>query len=139
MDYAGGPIRDTIDRAVMLVEMRPAALMSAMHPGLPSRKQHAFDSSAPIPAVRGTAMEPPNSARNRRSGWQEHDDSPLWQAGEAQAGDPEFPNFWCRKVKVLAKAGDGQLGVDGKHSTEFGARRVEMAEMRQRGDFDPHC
>jgi hypothetical protein len=26
MDYAGGPIRDTIDRAVMLVEMRPAAL-----------------------------------------------------------------------------------------------------------------
>ena len=41
-------------------------------------------------------------------------------------------------MKVFAKAGDGLLGVDGKHSTEFGACLVEMAEMRQRDDFGPH-
>jgi len=30
------------------------------------------------------------------------------------------------------------LGVDGKHSTEFGARLVEVAEMRKRDGFGPH-
>src|SRR5215468_4642767 len=39
---------------------------------------------------------------------------------------------------LLAKAGDAQLGVDGKQSTEFSVRRVEPAEMRQRDDFGPH-
>ena len=62
----------------------------------------------------------------------------LWEAGEAQAGDVEFENFWCRIVSVLAKAGDGQLGVDGKRSTKFGARRVEPAEMGIGDDFEPH-
>jgi hypothetical protein len=37
-----------------------------------------------------------------------------------------------------AKAGDGQLGVDGKHSTEFGACLVEPTEMGIGGDLDPH-
>ena len=55
-----------------------------------------------------------------------------------QAGDEEFENFRCHKVSVRAKAGDGKLGVDGKHATEFGACRVEPAEMRKRDDFDPH-
>jgi len=41
-------------------------------------------------------------------------------------------------MSLLAIAGDGQLGVDGKQSTEFGVRRVEPAEMRQRDDFGPH-
>jgi len=41
-------------------------------------------------------------------------------------------------VRERAEAGDGQVGVDGEHSTEFGARRVEMAEMGIGGDFDPH-
>ena len=41
-------------------------------------------------------------------------------------------------MSLLAKAGDGQFGLDGKRSTEFGARRVEPAEMRQRDDFGPH-
>ena len=41
-------------------------------------------------------------------------------------------------MSVLAKASDGQLGVEGKHSTEFGARLVEMAEMGIGDDFDPH-
>ena len=50
----------------------------------------------------------------------------------------EFENFRCHKMKVFAKAGDGQLGVDGKHSTKFGARLVETAEMGIGGDFDPH-
>jgi len=40
-------------------------------------------------------------------------------------------------VSVLAIVGDGRLGVDGKHSTEFGACLVEPAEMRQAGNFDP--
>src|SRR6516165_1381155 len=60
------------------------------------------------------------------------------QAGQAQAGDEEFENFGCLEVSVRAKAGDGQLGVYGKQSTEFGARRVEPAEMGIGGDFDPH-
>ena len=38
-------------------------------------------------------------------------------------------------MSLLAKAGDGQFGLDGKRSTEFGARRVEPAEMRQRDDL----
>ena len=48
--------------------------------------------------------------------------SPLRQASQTQAGDVEFENFRCQKLTVLAKAGDGELGVDGKHSTEFGSR-----------------
>ena len=63
---------------------------------------------------------------------------PLRQAGEAQAGDEEFANFRCQKVRALAKAGDGQLGVDGKHAAKFGAHLIDMAEMRQRDDFGPH-
>src|SRR6516162_496440 len=50
----------------------------------------------------------------------------------------EFENFRCHMMSLLAKAGDGQFGLDGKRSTEFGARRVEPAEMRQRDDFGPH-
>ena len=76
--------------------------------------------------------------RNRPSASQERGGSFLLQAGQAQAGDVEFEKFRCRKVSVLAKAGNGQLGVDGKQSTKFGACLVEPAEMRQRGDFDPH-
>ena len=68
----------------------------------------------------------------------EHGGSLLRQASQAQAGDVEFENFRCHKVSVRAIAGDGQLGVEGEYSTEFGARLVEMAEMRQRDDFDPH-
>ena len=61
------------------------------------------------------------------------------QAGQAQASNEEFMNFRCLKVKrTPAKAGDGLLRVDGKHSIEFGACLVKPAEMRQRGDFDPH-
>ena len=38
----------------------------------------------------------------------------LRQAGQAQAGDVEFENFRRLKVSVRgAKAGDGQIGVDG--------------------------
>src|SRR6516165_119426 len=62
----------------------------------------------------------------------------FWQAGEAQAGDEEFQNFRGRKVSVLAKAGDGQLWVDGKHATKFAARLLEPTEMSIGGDFDPH-
>jgi hypothetical protein len=58
--------------------------------------------------------------RNRPSGSQERGGSLLRQAGQAKAGDKEFQNLWYRKVKVLAQAGDGQLGVDGKQSTKFG-------------------
>src|SRR5262249_53891439 len=66
-------------------------------------------------------------------------DSPLRQASEAQTGDHEFNNFRCRNgSSELAIAGDGLLGVDGKHATKFGACLVEMAEMRQRDDFVPH-
>ena len=54
--------------------------------------------------------------------------SPLRQAGQAQAGDEEFENFRCRKVSALAQVGDGQFGVDGKHSAKFGARLIDMAE-----------
>ena len=36
------------------------------------------------------------------------------------------------------KAGDGQLGVDGKHSTEFGACLVKAAEMGIGGNLNPH-
>jgi hypothetical protein len=43
---------------------------------------------------------------NRPSGSREHGDSPLRQASQAQAGDEEFQKFWCRKVSVLAIAGD---------------------------------
>ena len=38
--------------------------------------------------------------------------SPLRQAGQAQASDEEFENFRCRKVSALAQVGDGQFGVD---------------------------
>jgi hypothetical protein len=41
-------------------------------------------------------------------------------------------------VSVSTKAGDGQLRIDGKHATEFGACLVEPAEVRQCDDFDPH-
>ena len=78
------------------------------------------------------------STRNRPSGSREHGGSPLRQAGQAQAGDEEFENFRCHKVSVPTIAGDGKLGVDGKHATEFGACRVEPAEMRQGDGFDPH-
>ena len=41
-------------------------------------------------------------------------------------------------MSVPAKEiGDGQFGVDRQHPGEFGARRVEMAEMGIGGDFDP--
>src|SRR6516162_9679858 len=92
---------------------------------------------APVSAVREAAIEPQGSA-HIPSGSRGHGDSLLRQAGQAKAGDVEFENFWCHKVNDLAKAGDGQFGLDGKHSTEFGARLVEMAEMRKRDDFDPH-
>ena len=62
----------------------------------------------------------------------------LRQAGQSQAGDVEFENFRGRKVSVLAIPGDGQLGEDCKHSRKLGAGLIEPAEMRQRGDFDPH-
>src|SRR6516164_6530008 len=61
----------------------------------------------------------------------------FWQAGEAQAGDVEFEKVRCQIVSHVAKSGDGQLGVDGKHSTKLGACLVEMAEMGIGGDFDP--
>src|SRR5262245_13194846 len=64
--------------------------------------------------------------------------SPLRQAGQAQASDEEFENLRCRKLSALAQGGDGQFGVDGKRSAKFGARLIDMAEMRQRDDFDPH-
>jgi hypothetical protein len=86
----------------------------------------------------GLHLNPPSSTGNRPSGARGHGGSLLRQAGEAQTGDVEFENFRGHKVSVRTKAGDGQLGVDGEHSTEFGARHVEMAEMRQRDDFDPH-
>ena len=73
--------------------------------------------------------EPAAFDRNGPSGSREHGGSLLRQAGEAQAGDEEFENFRCHKVSVLAIAGDGQVGVDGKQSTEFGACFVEPAEM----------
>lgn len=41
-------------------------------------------------------------------------------------------------VSVRAQAGDGQLGVDGKHPIKFTARRIGPAEMGQRDDFGPH-
>ena len=41
-------------------------------------------------------------------------------------------------VSVLAIAGDGQLGIDGKHSTKFGACLVEMPEMGIGDDFNPY-
>jgi hypothetical protein len=85
--------------------------------------------SAPIPVVREAAIEPLGSTRTIPSGSREHG-SPLREAGKAQAGDEEFENFWCRKVSVLAIAGDGQLGVDGEHS--------EPAEMGIGGNFGPH-
>ena len=50
----------------------------------------------------------------------------------------QFENFRRHMESVLAKAGDGLLRVDGKQSIEFGACLVKSAEMRQRGDFDPH-
>src|SRR6516164_4365302 len=92
---------------------------------------------API-VVRGAAIEPLGSTRTIPSGSREQGGSPLRQAGQAQAGDVDFENFRCHMVSVLAKAGDGQFGVDGKHSTEFGACLVEPAEMGIGGNFDPH-
>ena len=81
-----------------------------------------------------------SSTRKQTSGSREHGGSLLRQAGQAQAADVEFENFRCRKVSVPAKdIGDGQLGIDGKHATEFGACLVEMAEMSIGGDLDPHC
>ena len=66
--------------------------------------------------------------------------SVLRQAGEAQAGDLKFKNFRCQKVSgVSAIAADGHLGVDGKQSIEFRACLIKIAEIRQRGDFEPHC
>ena len=41
-------------------------------------------------------------------------------------------------MSVLALAGDGELGVDGKHSTKFGACLGEPTEMGMGGDFEPH-
>ena len=41
-------------------------------------------------------------------------------------------------MSVFTVAGDGQLGINGKHATKLAARRVEPAEMRQRDDFGPH-
>src|SRR5215469_6048265 len=78
------------------------------------------------------------ATRSRPPGSREYGYSLLHQASQAQTGDEEFEYFRCVKVSVLAKASDGQLGVEGKHSTEFGARLVEMAEMRIGGDFYPH-
>ena len=80
----------------------------------------------------------PVLTRNIPSESREHGGLLLRHAGQAQAGDVEFENFRCRKVSERAKAGDGQLGVDRKNSTEFGACLVEMAKMRQRDDFGPH-
>ena len=79
-----------------------------------------------------------SSTQSRPSRSRERGGSFLRQAGQALAGDIEFENFRCIKVTERAKAGDGQLGVDGKHATEFGACLVEPAEMRQRDDFGPH-
>src|SRR5215472_14446309 len=95
---------------------------------------HAPDFWMSLTFVNGTRGRPHDQrSRNGRA-------SLLRQAGEAQAGDLEFENFRCRKVSVPAKdLGDGQLGIDGKHATEFGACLVEMAEMSIGGDFDPHC
>jgi hypothetical protein len=50
----------------------------------------------------------------------------------------EFENLRCQKVSEGAITGDGQLGVDGKHSTKLGACLVEMAEMGIGGNFDPY-
>ena len=107
--------------------------------GLPTFANPAANAQvAPLPAVRETAIKPSGSTGDRPSGSREHGGSLLRQASQAQAGGVEFENLWCRKVKVLAKAGDRQLGVDGKHSTEFGACLVEPTEMSIGGDFDPH-
>src|SRR6516225_11051794 len=78
------------------------------------------------------------STQSRPSGSREHGGSPLRQAGEAQAGDIEFEKFRCQIVSHVAKSGDGQLGVVGKHSTEFGACLVTAADMGIGGDLDPH-
>src|SRR5205814_7191312 len=72
------------------------------------------------------------------SGARGHGGSLLRQAGEAQAGDVEFENFRCPYRGQVAKAGNGQLGVDGKHSTKFGACLVKAAEMGIGGDLNPH-
>src|SRR5215468_8681257 len=77
----------------------------------------------------------PKADRQDRGGY---GGSPLRQAGQAQAGDIEFEKFRCHIVSQVAKSGDGQLRVDGKHATEFGACLVKAAEMGIGGNFDPH-
>ena len=95
-------------------------------------------SDVPRAYVYRASPEPPQSTQSRPSVSWERSGSPLRQASQAQAGDVEFENFRCHIVNQVAKSGDGQLGVDGKHSTEFGACLVKASEMGIGGDFDPH-
>lgn len=102
-----------------------------------SAATHGNDEVAPLPAIRRSprySTERTRSIQSRGS----TGDSLLRQTGEAQAGDVEFENFRCLIVCRPAKASDGQFGVDGKHSAEFGASLIEATEMRQRDDFHPH-
>src|SRR5262249_36514853 len=46
----------------------------------------------------------------------------------AEATDVEFEKFWCRKVKVFAKAGDGEFGVDA--STRLSSARASSSRPR---------
>src|SRR5215469_15859673 len=103
---------------------------------LASHLNHYFVSIT-APTLRSTFST--QSTQSRPSGSREHGGSLLRQASQAQAGDHEFEQFRClMRASVLAIAGDGQLGVDGKQSTKFGACLVEMAEMSVSGDFDQH-
>ena len=92
--------------------------MVLLHPAGTLRRNRSFP---------GSHLNPPSSTGNRPSESREHSGSPLRQAGQAQAGDIEFENFRCQIVSQVAKSGDGQLGVDGKHATEFGACLVKVA------------
>jgi hypothetical protein len=65
----------------------------------------------------------------------EHDDSPLREAGKAQAGDEEFENFWCRKGSVLA------IRSQDRHRHSFGTasaapRRTDDLERQPRRAVD---
>ena len=99
---------------------------------------HGNERDAPFPDL--STLTPENRQVRRVTTFRivEYGYSLLRQAGQSQAGDVDFENFRGRKVSVLSIPGDGQLGEDCKHSRKLGAGLIEPAEMRQRGDFDPH-